>query len=185
MGIAAESLSDTMLAVRTVADTMVGRVVVAATDAGVIWLATHAAGDLALDPYQPGKMDAAKIADQAEAELIAYFSGELRNFSVPVCLDGLSGFQRLVLEHVARIPYGQVETYGEVAMRIGKAGSARAVGGALARNPIGVIIPCHRVVAHDGRMHGFSAREGIHGKAKLLQHEGINVRDLRVRFDEK
>jgi len=184
MDIAAESLIDAKLAVRTIADTMAGRGVVAATDAGVIWLATHEAGGLDPDPYQLGHMDAAKIADLAAAELKAYFSGEQRNFSVPVCLDGLSGFQRLVLEQVARIPYGQVETYGEVAMKIGKSGGARAVGGALARNPIGIIIPCHRVVAHDGRMHGFSSPEGIHGKAKLLRHEGVVVSDLRVELEK-
>ena len=73
-----------------------------------------------------------------------------------------------------------MRTYGQVAIGIGRPQAARAVGGALAHNPIGIIIPCHRVIAHDGRLRGFSSPHGIRTKAVLLEHEGILIEGERV-----
>ena len=114
------------------------------------------------------------------SQLDEYFSGKRADFVISIDLSSATEFQRNVLRETVRIPYGQVCTYGEVAASIGRPRAARAVGSALARNPIGVIIPCHRVVAHDGRLHGFSSPYGIRTKAVLLKHEGLLIEGDRV-----
>jgi len=105
----------------------------------------------------------------AAEELGAYFAGELRAFSVPLRLAG-TDFQRRVWEALRAIPFGQVRTYAEVAAAVGNPRGARAVGMANARNPVAVIVPCHRVVAAGGRLGGYSA--GLWRKRWLLRHEG-------------
>ena len=105
----------------------------------------------------------------AAEELGAYFAGELRTFSVPLRLAG-TDFQRLVWAALRAIPFGQVRTYGEIAAAVGKPRAARAVGMANARNPVAVIVPCHRVIAAGGRLGGYSA--GLWRKRWLLRHEG-------------
>jgi methylated-DNA-[protein]-cysteine S-methyltransferase len=147
---------------------------------GVVGIASLTCEDAKTVQAQKGEPGAAAIAEKAAKELTQYAAGERREFDVPLSLDRLAPFQRAVLAETAKIPMRSVATYGEIAARIGKPKSARAVGGALARNPIGIIIPCHRVVAHDGRLHGFSSPEGIAGKARLLQHEGVSVEKDRV-----
>ena len=105
----------------------------------------------------------------AAEELRAYFAGDLRTFSVPLRLAG-TDFQRRVWAALRAIPFGQVRSYGEVAAAIGRPGAARAVGMANARNPVAVIVPCHRVIAAGGRLGGYSA--GLWRKRWLLRHEG-------------
>ncbi len=105
----------------------------------------------------------------AAEELRAYFAGELRTFSVPLRLSG-TDFQQRVWAALRAIPFGQVRSYGQIAAAIGKSGVARAVGMANARNPVAVIVPCHRVVAAGGRLGGYSA--GLWRKRWLLRHEG-------------
>lgn len=170
------------MAVRVLQAPLVGAILLAATDAGLVRLEMRRAEDIHTDIYQHGSETAAAIADGALRELAGYFGGELRAFSVPLSLQGSSAFQHLVLTHVAGIPYGVVQTYGETALAIGRPNSARAVGGALARNPIAIIIPCHRVVAHNGHLHGFSSPGGIDTKAKLLAHEGVTMQDGRTQL---
>ena len=100
-------------------------------------------------------------------------------FDLPVVLEGVSDWDRRVLDGVRTIPRGATASYGEVARRIGKPGAARAVGGAVGRNPIGLLIPCHRVIAGDGTLGGyggswFGSREELLGlKERLLELEGI------------
>lgn len=106
-------------------------------------------------------------------ELSAYFSGERASFSVPVRLWG-SPFSRAVWEELRHVPYGEVVTYQELAKRIGKPKAARAVGQALAKNPIPIIIPCHRVVGKKG-VGGFGP--GVEWKERLL--------DLEARYKTK
>lgn len=101
-------------------------------------------------------------------ELEAYFTGELQSFSFPVTPQG-TPFQRTVWDALTRIPYGGVQTYGELAKRIGKSGAARAVGMAAHRNPIAIVIPCHRLVGKTG-LTGYAG--GLEIKAWLLAHEG-------------
>ncbi len=103
-------------------------------------------------------------------ELERFFRGETRDLSgIPVDLGGSTPFERRVYEATRRIPFGKVATYGQIAKAIGKAGAPRAVGQALGRNPISIVIPCHRVVASDG-LGGFTG--GLAWKKKLLRFEG-------------
>jgi O-6-methylguanine DNA methyltransferase len=105
-------------------------------------------------------------------QLQEYFEGERSSFRLNLYLNDLTHFQKRVLKATLDIPRGQITTYGEMARRLGKAQWARAVGQALARNPIPIVIPCHRVLAADGSLHGYSGGRGIETKAKLLQLEG-------------
>ena len=106
---------------------------------------------------------------RAQEELKAYFAGELTEFSIPLSVPGGSDFERAVWQQLRRIPYGEMQTYGEVAKSVGDAGAARAVGVACNRNPIAVIVPCHRVVGAGGKMVGFGG--GIPRKRHLLELE--------------
>jgi methylated-DNA-[protein]-cysteine S-methyltransferase len=106
---------------------------------------------------------------RAQEELKAYFAGELTEFSVPLSVPGGSDFERAVWQQLRRIPYGEMQTYGEVAKIVGDAGAARAVGVACNHNPIAVIVPCHRVVGAGGKMVGFGG--GIPRKRHLLELE--------------
>jgi O-6-methylguanine DNA methyltransferase len=105
-------------------------------------------------------------------ELQEYFSRRLTAFSVPVDWRFMpSGFTREVLALTAKIGYGKVYSYGEIAAKLGKPKSVRAVGGALGRNPVPIVVPCHRVVASGGKLGGFSG--GVDIKRKLLHLEGV------------
>ncbi|HWH18352.1 MAG TPA: methylated-DNA--[protein]-cysteine S-methyltransferase [Allosphingosinicella sp.] len=99
--------------------------------------------------------------------------GEPENFSsIAIDLEGVAAFERRVLAAALRIPAGETRTYGDIAEALGAPGAARAVGAALGRNPIPIIIPCHRVLAADGRSGGFSAPGGASTKLRLLEIEG-------------
>jgi methylated-DNA-[protein]-cysteine S-methyltransferase len=100
-------------------------------------------------------------------------------FDVPVRLTGLTPFQQSVLHECGRIPPGKTLTYGELADRAGRPGAARAVGNALARNPVPLVIPCHRVVASGGVLGGFSAEAGVGLKKQLLALEAQGSRAPR------
>ncbi|MFQ6097045.1 MAG: methylated-DNA--[protein]-cysteine S-methyltransferase [Armatimonadota bacterium] len=106
---------------------------------------------------------------QLAAELAGYFNGERVDFSVPVDLRGVSRFRRRVLLTAARIPYGEVVTYGDVARAVGHPRGARAVGQAMGANPVPIVVPCHRVIASTGGLGGFGA--GLAWKAALLTLE--------------
>lgn len=86
-----------------------------------------------------------------------------------------SDFQRKIWEETRKIPFGQTVSYGELARHAGKSGSGRAVGTAMARNPLPLLIPCHRVIGSDGGLHGFGG--GLDVKKWLLRHEGVNFDD--------
>ena len=102
-------------------------------------------------------------------DLMNYFKGERMEFSFPLDLKGCTGFQRDVWEATARIPYGQLRSYGWIAAEIGRPRAARAVGSALGANLLPIIIPCHRVIRSDGSLGGFSA--GLHLKERLIELE--------------
>lgn len=108
----------------------------------------------------------------AARELDAYFAGKLRKFTVPLDLQG-TPFQLQVWSTLRKIPFGKAVSYGEEARMLGKPKAARAVGSANGRNPIPIIVPCHRVVAGDGSLGGYSA--GLPMKRKLLALEGVSV----------
>lgn len=108
-------------------------------------------------------------------QLDEYFKGQRETFDLPLRLTG-SEFQRQVWQALTSIPFGDSISYGQLAQAVGRAGAARAVGQANGANPIPIVVPCHRVVASDGGMGGFSG--GIELKRWLLAHEGATTRDL-------
>ncbi|MER5777974.1 methylated-DNA--[protein]-cysteine S-methyltransferase [Streptomyces sp. NPDC002039] len=101
-------------------------------------------------------------------QLTAYFAGELNEFTLPLRMEG-TDFQRSVWEQLVRIPYGETWSYGQLADKLGKPGASRAVGLANGRNPIGIIVPCHRVIGASGGMTGYGG--GVERKVKLLAFE--------------
>ena len=109
-------------------------------------------------------------------ELAAYFVGDLRDFSVPLELAG-TAFQTAVWRGLLAIPYGQTLGYGQLATRVGRdAGASRAVGAANGANRLAIVVPCHRVVAADGSLHGYGG--GLERKRWLLDHERTVVGGL-------
>jgi O-6-methylguanine DNA methyltransferase len=121
--------------------------------------------------------------DQLASQLAAYFDRAGEPFSVPLDLRVGSAWDRLVLDGVGAIPHGHVASYGEVAARIGRFGAARAVGGAVGRSPIAILVPCHRVIAAGGALGGYggdwygSREERLAIKRDLLRLEGVVLRD--------
>lgn len=112
---------------------------------------------------------ARRLAERAKKELSEYLQGRRSFFTVPVDLSTLPAFQRRVLEAAYRIPLGETRTYAWIARRIGHPHAARAVGTALARNPVPLIIPCHRVLRSDGALGGYAFGVGM--KERLLALE--------------
>ena len=112
------------------------------------------------------------VLDYAIEELTAYFKTELTRFSVPLDWAG-TPFQESVWAALTRIPYGETVSYNEVAHAIGRPRSARPVGGAVGRNPLPIIVPCHRVMGSNGALTGFTG--GLEFKVSLLTHEGHSL----------
>ena len=125
--------------------------------------------------------DAPGGLDRERRQLDAYFAGKRRRFVMPVDIAALTPFQQHVLEVTLRIPFGRVETYGDIARAIHKPGASRAVGNALGANPIPIVIPCHRVVAAGGQIGGYTG--GLPVKRKLMKIEGIALRADELPFD--
>src|SRR5258706_13026130 len=111
----------------------------------------------------------ARPFEQCARQIGEYFDGKRTSFDLPLAPEG-SQFQRKVWMQIARIPYGERITYSELAKRAGAPGSARAAGAATGRNPISIVVPCHRVVGADGSLTGYSG--GVPRKAKRLGMEG-------------
>ncbi|MFX0205143.1 MAG: methylated-DNA--[protein]-cysteine S-methyltransferase [Candidatus Hodarchaeota archaeon] len=105
------------------------------------------------------------ILDQLEMELAEYFKGELQNFTVTLDLKGTS-FEKMVWKELLRIPYGETKSYGEIAKLINNTLAVRAVGRANGKNPVAIIVPCHRVISSDGKLHGYGG--GLWRKKELL-----------------
>lgn len=154
-----------------------GRMFLAATGRGVVFIRWGREGDdeefvaelRKRFPDREPVRDRRGLA-QAERRLRAYLRGERAQPDLPVDLQALTPFQRRVLETTRDIRPGEVATYGQVARRIGRPRAARAVGNALARNPVAPVVPCHRVVRSDGSLGGYTG--GVERKRKLLALEG-------------
>jgi methylated-DNA-[protein]-cysteine S-methyltransferase len=116
------------------------------------------------------------VAAEAVRLLTAYFDRVPVDFSA-LTLDetGLSALDAAIYRELRRVPRGATVTYGELAARAGAPGAAQAVGGAMARNPWVIVVPCHRVLAAGGALGGFSAPGGVHTKRKLLRMEGVDL----------
>jgi methylated-DNA-[protein]-cysteine S-methyltransferase len=113
------------------------------------------------------------LLQRAVMQLSEYFTGDRVVFDVPVRLSVGTEFQRSVWRGLAAIPFGSHLTYGELGRSIGKSGAGRAIGGAVGANPAPLLVGCHRVLASNGRITGYSAGEGVPTKQWLLRHEGI------------
>ncbi len=109
-----------------------------------------------------------KIIIQTQSQLEDYFSGKRKVFDLPLVLNGTE-FQKSAWQQLMKIPYGKTISYAEQANRLGATNKARAVGTANARNPISIIVPCHRVIGSNGKLTGFAG--GLDKKEYLLQHE--------------
>lgn len=117
-------------------------------------------------------------ADEALREprrqLEAYFAGELEQFDLPLRPRG-TPFQQTVWQELARIPYGETTTYGELAAKIGRPTASRAVGAANGRNPIAIVIPCHRVIGRNGKLTGYYGGIDLKEKLLTLEHSGAST----------
>ena len=107
---------------------------------------------------------------RCEQQLRDYFAGKRRDFDLPIAFAG-TDFQKRVWDQIARIPYGRTITYSQLAQRAGARGSARAAGAATGRNPIAIVVPCHRVLGSDGALTGYAG--GLARKTRLLEIEGV------------
>lgn len=167
----------------TTCQTSIGEVYVAWTEQGIAAVASamSAPGEFvatvrARTGFPPER------ADERQAELTAtverWLSGE--PYGGPFDLNGLTDFARAVLEQTRAIPRGEVRSYAQIAAAIGRPAAVRAVGSALRRNPIPLLVPCHRVVRNDGRV-GLYSNGGPEWKARLLRIEGVDVNGLAAR----
>ena len=131
--------------------------------------------------YPPAGRDTwtqdAGVLREARGQLLAYFAGERQAFDLPLHPVG-TPFQEQVWRTLATIPFGATWSYGELARRIGQPRAVRAVGAANGRNPLPLVLPCHRVIGSDGRLTGFGG--GLPLKQWLLAHEGIGQRGLEL-----
>jgi methylated-DNA-[protein]-cysteine S-methyltransferase len=127
-------------------------------------------GSMRRDPEPDWIYNEKQFAD-ARQQLTEYFAGERKEFNLPLSLAGTE-FQLRVLEELRHIPYGETTSYGDIAARIGKPKAMRAVGAANGRNPIPIIVPCHRVIGSGGDLTGFGG--GLNAKQALLQLEAEN-----------
>ncbi|WP_432071803.1 methylated-DNA--[protein]-cysteine S-methyltransferase [Streptomyces wuyuanensis] len=150
----------------TVTDSPYGPLTLVATDSGLSGLymteQRHRPGEETFGDPDP------RPFREVIRQLDAYFAGELREFDLPLHLVG-TAFQRTVWEQLLLIPYGETRTYGELAGALGNPGASRAVGLANGRNPVGIIIPCHRVVGASGSLTGYGG--GLARKQRLLAFE--------------
>lgn len=106
-------------------------------------------------------------------QLNAYFLGQLTQFAVPLSFYG-TAFQKAIWKGIYAVPFGQLTHYGDLAILAGSPKASRAVGGATGKNPIPIVVPCHRIVGKNGALTGFSAPGGLVTKIKLLELEGIH-----------
>ncbi len=112
------------------------------------------------------------ILQQTAQQLAEYFSGRRRQFSLPLAAAG-TAFQQQVWSALRQIPFGELRSYRDIATEIGNNKAVRAVGAANGRNPIPIVVPCHRVIGSNGNLTGFAG--GLDAKRALLEHEGVDL----------
>ncbi|GAB4580196.1 MAG: hypothetical protein Fur0022_29350 [Anaerolineales bacterium] len=158
-------------------DTPIGPVYLAANDKGLVSVdfgipetqfLTATEKNFGVSPlYAPEKLT------HHASRLMQYLLGKITSLDIPFDIHTLTPFQQQVLLAALQIPRGQVYTYADIARKIGKPKAVRAVGQALGRNPVPIVIPCHRVVAANGKLGGYSGGGGLATKRKLLVLEGV------------
>ena len=152
--------------VYTYMNTFVGNILIGQDEKGLKHI-RFMAGKNALRPESDWSYEK-HLNSESVQQLRAYFDGELRRFNLSLSLDG-TPFQQSVWKALQQIPYGETVSYGEIAERIGRPQAVRAVGGANGKNPIPIVIPCHRVIGSSGHLTGFGS--GLPIKIALLEHE--------------
>ena len=157
-------------------ETPFGRMRIAASRDGLVELSWRSASDEAFIEGLERRFERTPVVcdcdhlGRAEQQLREYFERKRRRFDLPVDLGGLTRFQRTVLAAAAAIDFGRVATYSDIAARIGNPRASRAVGNALGRNPVAIVVPCHRVLRSDGSLGGYTG--GLGFKEALLEIEG-------------
>lgn len=160
--------------VQTTVPSPLGNIVIAATDQGLagLWFAEnqrHLPVELTGPAAWP--QDAGHpVLCQARQQLADYFAGERSHFDLPLDLRCGTAFQQSVWQALRAIPRGEVTSYGEISRRIGQPAAVRAVGGAIGRNPVSIVVPCHRVTGSSGALTGYAG--GLDRKTALLRLEG-------------
>jgi methylated-DNA-[protein]-cysteine S-methyltransferase len=170
---AASGLLD--VAFDVVEETPIGPLLVGVTDHGVCRISFDPEPEHHLEAlarrFGPRVLRSAKPVDTVRRELDEYFAGRRRRFDLEVDTRFLPDYQRVVLGELARVEYGTTTTYGRLAARAGNARAARAVGTVMNRNPIPIVLPCHRVVGASGKLTGYAG--GLERKELLLRLEGV------------
>lgn len=156
-------------------DTPIGDLLVGVTDHGVCRIQFDPDPDRELESlgrlFGPRVLRSSKPVDRVRRQLDEYFTGTRRGFEVEWDIRRLPDFNRRVLHELARVEYGTTTTYGELAGRSGNPRAARAVGAVMNRNPIPIVLPCHRVVGANGKLVGYAG--GVERKERLLRLEGV------------
>jgi methylated-DNA-[protein]-cysteine S-methyltransferase len=155
-------------------DTPVGKLLVATTERGLCRISYDAEPDRELDSlaraFGVRVLRSGRPIDPARRQLDEYFAGKRQRFDLAVDLKLQADFNRRVLRELARVPYGEVVTYGELAARSARPRAARAVGTVMNRNPLPIVLPCHRVIGANGKLVGYAG--GLDRKERLLRLEG-------------
>jgi len=154
-------------------DTPIGELLLAGED-GALAMIGFPKGSMRRDPEADWIYNEKPLA-KARQQLEEYFAGTRKDFDLPLRIKGTE-FQVSVLNALQEIPYGKTMSYGEIAKRIGRPKAVRAVGAANGRNPIPIVVPCHRVIGSSGDLTGFGG--GLDTKAALLRLEAENTQDL-------
>ena len=156
-----------------VADTQIGPLLLAVTERGLCRISFDPEPDRETETlartFGVRVLRAPRELDSVRRELDEYFEGRRRDFDLPLDLRGREGFSRDILERLARVPYGEVTTYKSLAVEAGNPRAARAVGTIMNRNPIPIVLPCHRVVGSNGSLVGYGG--GLERKRLLLDLE--------------
>jgi methylated-DNA-[protein]-cysteine S-methyltransferase len=155
-----------------VVDSPVGDLLLAATDRGLCRISYTVEGQDEALARAFGVRVLRLPLDDVRRELDEYFAGRRRTFDLPLDLR-VAGFQESVLHELARVPYGRTDTYGQLATRVGSPKAARAVGMVMNRNPIPIVLPCHRIVGANGSLTGYAG--GLDVKRALLELEGVTL----------
>ena len=150
-------------------ETPLGTVEIKASQKGIIQIIFSGAEKSTIKPSE--------ITDDCKKQLKEYFEGKRKTFDLPLNPQG-TAFQKSIWASLEKIPFGRVLSYRDIADMISNRKAVRAVGAANGRNPIGIIIPCHRVIGSDGSLTGYAG--GIERKLWLLKHEGIDVKKLKI-----
>jgi len=153
-------------------DSPVGELFVAATPKGLCRISYAPEGQEEELARQIGPRLLRVPLDQVRRQLDEYFEGRRRAFELALDLR-VSPFYRQVLDQLAQVPYGQLDTYGALAARVGRPRAARAVGGVMNRNPLPIVLPCHRIVGANGSLTGYGG--GLEVKRALLELEGALI----------